>query len=174
MWIERRHDYHFATQARTLAVLSGPGSRNPGHGIERSHVYDLRGGLNAKKASRVSINKVASRRNGRQSVWRCAWADGPCAARSRRIHSGRPRGSLRSRRKQWERTLGRDLEQRIARAGPRRPWTGQCWLQQSNSPPNRAHQRRRPSGARAAIHFRSEWLGDWSGAYRTAVLRQRR
>ena len=33
MWIERRHDYHFATQARTLAVLSGSGSRNPGHGM---------------------------------------------------------------------------------------------------------------------------------------------
>jgi len=29
MWIERRHDYHFATQARTLAALSGSGSRNP-------------------------------------------------------------------------------------------------------------------------------------------------
>jgi hypothetical protein len=29
MLIERRHDYHFATQARTLAVLSGSGSRSP-------------------------------------------------------------------------------------------------------------------------------------------------
>ena len=29
MWIERRHDYHFARQAPTLAVLSGAGSRNP-------------------------------------------------------------------------------------------------------------------------------------------------
>jgi hypothetical protein len=29
MWIERRHDYHFAAQVRTLALLSGSGSRNP-------------------------------------------------------------------------------------------------------------------------------------------------
>jgi hypothetical protein len=29
MLIERRHDCHFATQARTLALLSGSGSRNP-------------------------------------------------------------------------------------------------------------------------------------------------
>ena len=27
--IERNRDYHFATRARTLAVLSGSGSRNP-------------------------------------------------------------------------------------------------------------------------------------------------
>jgi hypothetical protein len=29
MWIERSHDYHFTTQAGTLAVLSALGSRNP-------------------------------------------------------------------------------------------------------------------------------------------------
>ena len=50
MWIERRHDYHFATEVRTLAVLPGSGSRNPRIWDQRSHVYDLRGGLNAKKA----------------------------------------------------------------------------------------------------------------------------
>ncbi len=46
--IERRHDYHFVTQPPTLAVLSGSGSRNPQTWDERSHVYDLRGGLHCK------------------------------------------------------------------------------------------------------------------------------
>jgi hypothetical protein len=56
MSIEYRHDYHFAAQARTVAVLSGSGSRNPQTGDERSHEYDLRGGLNAKQAIE-SINQ---------------------------------------------------------------------------------------------------------------------
>ena len=61
MWIERRHDYHFATQARTLAALSGSGSRNPRTWDERSHVYDLKGGLNAKEASIERINQQGSK-----------------------------------------------------------------------------------------------------------------
>jgi hypothetical protein len=61
MLSERRHDYHFATQARTLAVLSGSGSRNPQTWDERSHVYDLKGGLNAKQASIESINQQSGK-----------------------------------------------------------------------------------------------------------------
>ncbi len=62
--------------------------------------------------------------------------------------------------------VGRDLGQRIAPAGPRRPRIEQLWLQPSNAPPNRARQPRRRSSARAAIDFWSQWLGDWSGDYR--------
>ena len=61
MLIERRRDYDFATRARTLAVLSGSGSRNPSTWDERSHVYDLRGGLNAKEASIERVNQQGSK-----------------------------------------------------------------------------------------------------------------
>jgi hypothetical protein len=58
--IERRHDCHFAAETRTLALLSGSGSRNPQTWDERSHVYDLRGGLNAKEAIKI-INQQGSK-----------------------------------------------------------------------------------------------------------------
>ena len=61
MWIERRHDYHFAAEARTLAVLSSSGSRNSQTGDERSHVYDLKGGLHAKEVSIDRINQQGCR-----------------------------------------------------------------------------------------------------------------
>jgi hypothetical protein len=60
MLIERRHDYHFATEPRTVAVLPGSGSRRPWIWDERSHVYDLRGGLNAKEAIE-SINQQGNK-----------------------------------------------------------------------------------------------------------------
>src|SRR5258708_20705660 len=73
MLIERRQDYHFATQARTLALLSpccpASGSRNPGYGMSDLTCMTLKEVSMQWKPSRVSINKVASRRNGQQSVW---------------------------------------------------------------------------------------------------------
>jgi hypothetical protein len=61
MWTERTHDYHFATEARTLALLSGSGSRNPQTWDERSHVYDLKGGPHAKEVRIERINQQGSR-----------------------------------------------------------------------------------------------------------------
>jgi len=55
-----RHDYHFARRTRNLALLSGPGSRNPWTRDLRSHRSDLRGGLNAKNASSKGINQDGS------------------------------------------------------------------------------------------------------------------
>src|SRR6266699_210364 len=71
MWIERRHDYHFVTQARTLAALSGSRSRNPyRHGMSDLTCMTLKEvSMQRKPASSVSINKAASRRTGQQSVW---------------------------------------------------------------------------------------------------------
>src|ERR1041385_6349461 len=78
MLSERRHDYHFATQERTLAVLSGSGSRNPQTWDERSPVYDLKGGLKAKKASIESINQKRGNETNRSAARvACVWAQGP-------------------------------------------------------------------------------------------------
>ncbi len=62
MLIERRRDYQFATQARTLAVLSRLGQpQSLNSGDERSHVYDLRGGFNAKEDGIESIDQQGSK-----------------------------------------------------------------------------------------------------------------
>jgi lysophospholipase L1-like esterase len=66
MLIVRRHDYHFATQAHTLALLSRRGSRNPTHGIGDLTWITLE---EVSMRTRVSIEKVAIRRNSRQSLW---------------------------------------------------------------------------------------------------------
>jgi lysophospholipase L1-like esterase len=69
MLIARRHDYHFAAQPRTLAVLPNPGSRNSWIRDKRSHENDLKRRSQMKrKPSGVSINKVVTGRNARQSL----------------------------------------------------------------------------------------------------------
>src|ERR1043166_1624035 len=54
MLSERRNDYHFARQARTLAVLSDSGSRNPQKWDER--FFDLKEvSMQRKSVSRISM-----------------------------------------------------------------------------------------------------------------------
>src|SRR5438105_3659054 len=69
MSIEHRHDYRFRGQARTLAVLSGSGSRNSRHGMSDLTCMTKGVSMQRKSESTGSINKVASRRNGGQCVW---------------------------------------------------------------------------------------------------------
>ena len=56
IWIERGHDYDFATQARTLAVLSDLGSRNPRPGMSDLTCMTLKEvSMQRKLGSKISM-----------------------------------------------------------------------------------------------------------------------